>query len=102
MHNGLCDYPKIKAIIGGQRFVGILIDGGLQVKVISMAVCRYIEITKWELCKILMRMANGSLVQSIGMTPNLEMVMQGHVFTNFIVIMDLQHKVMYPILLGQP
>jgi hypothetical protein len=33
---------------------------------------------------------------------DLEMVVQGHVFTISVVIMDLPHKDAYPILLGRP
>jgi hypothetical protein len=47
-------------------------------------------------------MANGSSVRSIGMIPDLEMVVQGHTFTISVVIMDLPQKDTYPILLGRP
>jgi hypothetical protein len=36
------------------------------------------------------------------MIPNLEMVMQGHVFTISIVIIDLPQKDAYPVLRGHP
>jgi hypothetical protein len=64
----------MEAIVSGQKIVGILIDGGSGVNVISMATCRQLGITKWEPCKFWLRMANGSLVQPIGMIPDLEMV----------------------------
>jgi hypothetical protein len=45
------EYPSMEAIVGGQRIVGILIDGGSGVNVITMATCRQLEITTWEPCK---------------------------------------------------
>jgi hypothetical protein len=41
-------------------------------------------------------MADGSSVQPIAMIPNMEMVVQGHVFTISMVIMDLSHQDDYP------
>jgi hypothetical protein len=40
-----CNCPNIEAIVGGQRMAGILIDGGSDVNVISMATCRLLGIT---------------------------------------------------------
>jgi hypothetical protein len=96
-----CECPSMEAIVGGQKIAGILIDGGSGVNVISMATCRQLGITKWEPCKFWLLMANGSSVRSIGMIPDLEMVMQGHTFTISVVIMDLPHQDAYPILLGR-
>jgi hypothetical protein len=92
----------MEAIVGGQRIAGILIDGGSGVNVISMATCRQLAITNWEPCKFWLRMADGSSVQPIGMILDLEMVVQGHVFTISVVIIDLPHQEAYPILLGRP
>jgi hypothetical protein len=36
-------------------------------------------------------MANGNSVRPIGMIPDLEMVVQGYMFTISVVIMDLPH-----------
>jgi hypothetical protein len=69
-----CECPSMEAIVGGQKIVGILIDGGSDVNVISMATCRQLGITKWEPCKFWLRMANGSSIRPIGMIPDLEMV----------------------------
>jgi hypothetical protein len=84
-----CECPNMEAILGGQKIAGILIDGGSGVNVISMVTCRQLGITKWELCKFWLRMADGSWVRPIGMLLDLEMVVQGHVFTISVVIMDL-------------
>jgi hypothetical protein len=61
--------PEHGGYCSGQKIVGILIDGGSSVNVISMATCRRLGITKWELCKFWLRMANGSSVRPIGMIP---------------------------------
>jgi hypothetical protein len=73
-----CECLSMEAIVGGQKIAGILIDGGSGVNVISMATCRQLGITKWEPCKVWLRMANGSSVRPIGMIPDLEMVVQGY------------------------
>jgi hypothetical protein len=99
----IMDYecPSMEAIVGGQKIAGILMDGGSGVNVISMATCRQLGITKWEPCKFWLRMANGSSVRPIGIILDLEMVVQGHMFTISVVIMDLPHQDAYPILLGR-
>jgi hypothetical protein len=38
--------PSMEAIVGGQKVAGILIDGGSDVNVISMAICPQLGITK--------------------------------------------------------
>jgi hypothetical protein len=35
-----CECPSMEAIVGGQKVIGILIDGGSGVNVMSMATCR--------------------------------------------------------------
>jgi hypothetical protein len=62
--------------VGGQRIAGILIDDGLGVNIISMATCRRLGITRWELCTFCLCMADGSSVRPIGMIPDLEMVVR--------------------------
>jgi hypothetical protein len=47
-------------------------------------------------------MANRSSVRLIGMISDLEMVVQGHMFTISVVIMDLPHQDADPLLLGRP
>jgi hypothetical protein len=85
-----------------QRIADILSDGGSGVNVISMATCRQLGIMKWEPYKFWLCMADGSSVRPIGMMLDLEMVVQGHFFTIYVVIMDLPHKDAYPVLLGRP
>jgi hypothetical protein len=97
-----CDCSNIEAIVGGQIIAKILIDGGSGINVISMATCRRLGITMWEPCKFWLHMADGSSVRPIGMIPDLEMVVQGHVFTISVVLMDLPQKDAYPVLLGRP
>jgi hypothetical protein len=92
-----CDCLNIKAIVGRQRIAGILIAGGSGVNEISMATCRLLGITRWEPCTFWLRMADGNLVRPIRMIPDLEMVMQGHIFTISVVIMDLPEKNAYPV-----
>jgi hypothetical protein len=94
-----CDCPSLEAILGGQSIQKILIDG---VNVINLAICRQLGIVEWEPRTFWLRMADGSYVRPIGITPDLEMVVQGHVFTISVVIMDLPGKEAYPLLLGRP
>jgi hypothetical protein len=47
-------------------------------------------------------MVDGSFVPFVGIIPGLEMVVQGHVFTISVVIMELPSKEAYPLLLGRP
>jgi hypothetical protein len=42
-----CECLCMEAIVGGQKIVGILIDGGSGVNVISMATCRQLGRMKW-------------------------------------------------------
>jgi hypothetical protein len=97
-----CDYPSLEAILGGQPIQKILIDGRSGVNVINLAICRQLGIVKWEPCTFWLRMADDSSVQPVGIIPDLEMVVQGHVFTISVVIMDLPTKEAYPLLLGRP
>jgi hypothetical protein len=46
-------------------------------------------------------MPNGTSILPIGMILDLERVVQGHMLTGFVVIMNLPHKNVYLILLGQ-
>jgi hypothetical protein len=84
-----CECPSMEAIVGRQRFAGILIDGGCGINVISMATCWQLGIRRWEPCKFWLQMVNTSSVRPISMILDLEMVVQGHAFTISVVIMHL-------------
>jgi hypothetical protein len=94
-----CHYPSLEAILGGQAIQKILIDGGLGINVINLAICQQLHITK---CTFWLRMADGSSVRPVEIILDLEMVVQGHAFTISVVIMDLPSKEAYPLHLGRP
>ena len=94
--------PTIKVIVKGKEIAGTIIDEGLGVNVISRRTCDTLGIREWEPCPFWLRMADTSSVRPTGLIRDLDVTIGGHTFRISGIVLQLNVKGAYPLLLGRP
>ena len=94
--------PAIKVLVHDTEIQGCVVDGGSGVNVISKATCTKLAITSWENCPFWLRMADTRSVRPLGLLWKLSIVVGGHLFEIYAVVLSLESPEVYPLLLGRP
>jgi hypothetical protein len=94
--------PTISVLIQGEQIHDVIIDGGSGVNVISKTTCDHLRITKWDKCPFWLGIVDTSAVRPLGLINDLIIHVGGFQFHIFAVVLDLESKGDYPLLLGRP
>ena len=94
--------PSIKVTIRGEEIARTIVHGGLGVNVIDKTTCDKLGITKWDACPFSFRMADTSTVRPLGLIRQLDVILGGHTFQIFAMVLHMEVVGAYPLLLGRP
>ena len=92
----------IKVVLQGQEITGCIIVDGSGVNVISKTTCNRLDITDLEACPFWLRMAYTHSVRPLRFIWKLGIVVNWHNFEISTVLLGLDARGAYPILLGRP
>ena len=94
--------PSIKVTIRGEEIARTIVHGGLGVNVIDKTTCDKLGITKWDACPFSFRMADTSTVRPLGLIRQLDVILGGHTFQIYVVVLHMEAPRAYPLLHGRP
>ena len=94
--------PSIKVTIRGQEIARTIVDNGSGVNVINNTTSDKLGITKSDACPFWLRMANTSTITPLGLIRQLDVILGGHTFQIFAMVLHMEVVGAYPLLLGRP
>ena len=88
---------SIKVVIWGKDVTDTIVNDGSGVNVINKFTCDWLRITKWDACPFWLRMADTSTIRPLGLIRQLDIVVVGHTFQIWAIVLHLEAPGAYPL-----